>query len=259
LGQQGNLEEEQHQQSTVNLEINILGEQQQQHHRTVELESEDQDWGETWWEEIVRHPREAEESARNGRQCTDVEQHSRDERRAGRWRNRPQTARTRANIKSFRQGAGNFRATLRPTEEQIRAATRKGVTDVDSRVTENEGFRESAERVHAVRTTEEELVQELILQWQKGAHGYIPETKEDDILRLGCENVNSLSLYNPKGSKMRKLINIHNKYQTDGACIVEHGINFRMSSDRNRPSDIFSGIRGSRVSAAHNVHEAHGR
>ena len=69
-------------------------------------------------------------------------------------------------------------------------------------MTENEGFRESAERVHALRTTEEEMVQDLILQWQKGAHGYIPETKEDDILRLGCENVNSLSLYNPKGSKI---------------------------------------------------------
>jgi len=141
-------------------------------------------------------------------------------------------------------------------DEQIRAATRKGV---GSWVTEKEGFQESVEWVHALRTTEEEMVRELILQWQKGAHGYIPETKEDDILRLGCKNANSLSLYNPKGSKMGKLINIHNNYQTDGACIVEHGINFRMSSDGNCPSDIFSGIRGSRVSAAHNVHEAHGR
>jgi hypothetical protein len=68
--QQGNLEEEQHQQSvrtrcvpvrtdayqyapsTLNLEINILGEQQQQHHRTLELEiGEEQDWGEIRWEE----------------------------------------------------------------------------------------------------------------------------------------------------------------------------------------------------------------
>ncbi len=179
--QQGNLEEGQHQRSTLNLEINILGEQQQQHHRTVGLEiGEDQDWGETWWEEIVRHPREEEASLRDCRQRTDVEQHSRDERRAGRWRKRPQT--TRVNITSFRQGASNFRATLRPTAEQIRAAARKGVGDVDSRMTETEGFRESAERVHALRTTEEEMVQDLILQWQKGAHGYIPETKEDDIL-----------------------------------------------------------------------------
>jgi hypothetical protein len=46
--QQGNLEEGHHQQSTLNLEINILGEQQQQHHRPVDLEiGDDQDWGET--------------------------------------------------------------------------------------------------------------------------------------------------------------------------------------------------------------------
>ena len=122
----------------------------------------------------------------NGRQRTDVEQHSRDERRAGRWRNRTQTAKMSANIKSFCQGAGNFRATLRPTEEQIRAVMRKGDGDLEWRVTKNEGFRESAERVYALCTTEEEMVQDLILQWQKGAHGYIPETKEDDILRLGC-------------------------------------------------------------------------
>jgi hypothetical protein len=53
---------------------------------------------------------------------------------------------------------------------------------------------------------------------------------------------------------MCKLINIHQKY-----CIVKHGINFHMSSNGNCPSDLFSGIRGSRVLAAHNVHEAHGR
>ena len=200
--QQGNLEEGQCQQSTLNLEINILGEQQQQHHRTVGLETgEDQDWGETRWEEIVRRPREEEAGPRDCRQQTDAEQHSRDERRAGRWRNRPQTVKTRANITAFRRGAGNFRATLRPTEDQIRSAVRKRVGDIDSRVTENEGFRESAEQIHALRTTEEEVVQDLILQWQKGAHGYIPETKDDNILRLGCENVNSLSLYNPKGIK----------------------------------------------------------
>ena len=63
---------------------------------------------------------------------------------------------------------------------------RKGDGDLEWRVTKNEGFRESAERVYALCTTEEEMVQDLILQWQKGAHGYIPETKEDDILRLGC-------------------------------------------------------------------------
>jgi hypothetical protein len=51
-----------------------------------------------------------------------------------------------------------------PTEEQIRAATRKEVIAVESQAAEREGFQEVAEEVHASRTREEEMVQELILQ-----------------------------------------------------------------------------------------------
>ncbi len=53
----------------------------------------------------------------------------------------------------------------------------------------------TAEEVHATRTKEEEMVWELLNGWQKGAHGYIPEVKDDNIIRLGCENVNSLSIF----------------------------------------------------------------
>jgi hypothetical protein len=88
----------------------------------------------------------------------------------------------RANIKSFCQRAENIRAKLMPTEEQIRAAMRKEVTAVESQAAEGDGFRAMAEEIHASQTREEKMVQELILQWQKGAHGYIPEIKENNIL-----------------------------------------------------------------------------
>jgi hypothetical protein len=231
LGQQINTEGEQQQQSTAGLEI--------QHKMQGEIQ--DQDWGESRWEEIVLHPRVGQEQMGESMGCrrTHLKQHSRDKQRAGRWQNKPQTAGMRANIKSFCQVAENIHAKLIPTEEQIRAAMRKEVIAVESWAVEGDGFRATAEEIHASRTREEEMVQELILQWQKGAHGYIPEIKENDILQLGCENMNSLSLYNPKGSNMRKLINIHQKYQTDGGCILKHGINFRMSSNGNRPNDLF--------------------
>ncbi len=77
-----------------------------------------------------------------------------------------------------------------------------------------------------MRTTEEEMVQELLKDWQKGAHRYIPKVKEDNVIQLGCENVNSLSIFYPMKSKMCKLTNLHQRYQMDGACIVEHGTNF---------------------------------
>jgi hypothetical protein len=156
LGQQINTEGEQQQQSTAGLEI--------QHKMQGEIQ--DQDWGESRWEEIVLHPRVGQEqmSKSMGCRCTHLEQHSRDKQRAGRWRNKPQTAGMRANIKSFCQGAANICAKLIPTEEQIRAAIRKEVIAVESRAAEGDGFRAMAEEIHASRTREEEMVQELILQ-----------------------------------------------------------------------------------------------
>ncbi len=108
-----------------------------------------------------------------------------------------------------------------------------------------------------MRTKEEEMVEELLKDWQKGAHGYTPEVKEDNIIQLGCENVNSLSIFHPTKSKMRKLTNLHQGHQTDGACIVEHGINFKMAATGTHPEDLFLGVCSSRVSAGHNIHELH--
>ena len=40
---------------------------------------------------------------------------------------------------------------------------------------------------------------------------------------------------------------------------MEHGTDFLLVPDGQRPEDIFAAIRGSRVSAAHNIHEQHSR
>jgi hypothetical protein len=88
----------------------------------------------------------------------------------------------------------------------------------------------------------EEMVQELMNGWQKGAHGYIPEVKEDNVIQLECENVNSLNIFHPTKSKMHKLTHLHQRHQTDGGCIVEHCINFKMTATGTRPQDLFLGI-----------------
>ncbi len=110
-----------------------------------------------------------------------------------------------------------------------------------------------------MRTKEEEMVQELLNDWQKGAHGYTPEVKEDNIIQLRCENLNSLSIFHPTKSKMRKLTHLNQRHQMDGACIVEHSINFKMAATGTRPKDLFLGVCSSRVSAGHNIHESHNR
>jgi hypothetical protein len=110
----------------------------------------------------------------------------------------------------------------------------------------------TAEMIFSAWTHEEEIVQGLLNQWGKGAHGFVPVVKEDDIVQLGCENMNSLRMYNQKESKMRRILNLHREYQTDGACILQHGTNFSMSQEGNRANDLFTSIPGSCMTAAHN-------
>ncbi len=127
-----------------------------------------------------------------------------------------------------------------------------------STTVEGDRFCATAEEVHATRTKEEEMVRELLNGWQtKGAHGYIPEVEDNTITRLGCENVNCLSIFHPTKSKMRKLTHLHQRHRTDGACIVEHGINFKMAATGTHLEELFPGMCSSRVSASHNIHELH--
>jgi hypothetical protein len=149
------------------------------------------------------------------------------------------------------------RAELIPTDKQIQAATMHDARTFLPTPAEGDGFCATAEEVHATRTKEEEMVWELLNGWQKGAHEYITEVKGNNIICLGCENVNSLSIFHPTKLKMHKLTHLHQRHQTDGACIVEHGINFKMAATSTRPEDLFPGMCSSRVSAGHNIHELH--
>jgi hypothetical protein len=88
----------------------------------------------------------------------------------------------RRNLASHLHGALLCRAELIPTEVQIQAATMQDARTFLSTNAEREGFCATAEEVHTMRTKEEEMVQELLNDWQKGAHGYIPEVKEDNLI-----------------------------------------------------------------------------
>jgi hypothetical protein len=93
------------------------------------------------------------------------------------------------------------------TDQQIWAATMHDARTSLSTTAEGGGFRATAEEVHATRTKKEEMVRELLNGWQKGAHyGYIPEVKEDNIIQLGCENVNSLVSFTQPNQRCKNLL-----------------------------------------------------
>ncbi len=87
----------------------------------------------------------------------------------------------RRNLASYIQGATVCHTELIPTEAQIRAATTLDERVSMSTTVEGGGFCATAVEIYATRTKEEEMVQELLKDWQKGAHGYIPEVKEQDV------------------------------------------------------------------------------
>ena len=85
---------------------------------------------------------------------------------------------------------------LRPTEAQVREAvekkSRKEMTK--EKPAENEV---SAESLYTARCEEEDIVKDMVTQWSQGGHGYVPQEKPDDVLRLLVENANSLGIYSP--------------------------------------------------------------
>jgi hypothetical protein len=64
-------------------------------------------------------------------------------------------------------------------------------------------FTKMAEMIYKAQTQEKAMVQELLDQWWKGGHGFVPDVKGDNIIRLGCENMNCLSLFHPTKLKLK--------------------------------------------------------
>ena len=194
---------------------------------------------------------------RGGRQ----EEVARDQRRTARWR--LQLTNIAAKNKArFQEGADQLLTELVPTHLQIVEGMNKNqlTSDKIGIMGPNQETIEASNR-HAGYTSEGFLIRELLEQWQGGAHGYVPEIKNDNIIRLACENVNSLSLYQKGSKKIRKLLNLISRHQTDGMCMVEHGINFGHAESTGEQSKegIFSSISGSRISAGYNKHENNNR
>ncbi len=189
----------------------------------------------TAWEDIVPCPL-AEwlppMSIANRCQCNQIQDKLRDQQRASHWQNKhSSTAAVQINLHQFRSGLEAHTQAMIPAISQICAAAARSGLETQPNLADTICFTKAVETIYEAQTQEEAMVRDLLEQWRKGGHGHVPDVKGDDAICLGCKNVNSLSLFDPRSTKHRKLLNLHNKYQTDGACIVEHGINFCMTPE----------------------------
>ena len=119
------------------------------------------------------------------------------------------------NKRLFKLGADQLRADIISTHLQIVGELNRDKRRSDLALVEGSNIREDAEEIHHGWTDEDNTIQELLNQWESGAHGYVPDTKDNNIIRLACENTNGLSLFHRKALKICKIANLNNRHQTD--------------------------------------------
>ena len=109
--------------------------------------------------------------------------------------------------------------------------------------------------LYTAEQDEDRIVREIVSQWRDGGHGYVPDIKPDDVVRLTGENTNSLSLFAPHQWKVKKMCNLNNKYQSDGTMLVETGTKWDVTPVGKKPNDLFAGSTRCRIEAAHNKND----
>ena len=145
---------------------------------------------------------------------------------AGRWRAAGRTTQTaRQRIRKFKKGSKKFEQKISASQKQLLALTEEEAAVQSSKHAVNMLGLPSAEAIYAARTDEARMVKDIVSQWEKGGHGYVPDSKPDDVLRLIMENTNSLSLFLPEQWKTKKLQNLNNKYNADATLLNETGTN----------------------------------
>ena len=186
-----------------------------------------------------------------------VNDSTRSQRRAARWRLNNSSAQVIKNKRMFKAGADQLRKELHLSHEQIVEGMKRNQFHNNEAATEGNSCNVDAQDTHRAQTNEDNTINELLEQWAGGAHGFVPEKKDENIIRLVGENVNNLGLYNRINQKMFKLSNLISRYQSDGMCMVEHGMNFghHEATGDKRINELFSSIHDSRNSAGYNIHE----
>ena len=110
--------------------------------------------------------------------------------------------------------ADQLRADLIPTHLQIVEELNKEKWKKDLYTVKLRNAR--TEQIYCGQMEEDNTIQELIKQRESGAHSYVPGKKDNNIIFLACENINGLSLFHRKATKIRKLTNLIKCHQADG-------------------------------------------
>lgn len=186
------------------------------------------------------------------------------------WRSKPQSRQAKAQQRTaahrlskkqkaqakLKEGLKEFLPSLSPSVEKLLKSSRKATDDDQQRAIE-ETIAITAEQIHQARVEEEEVLEQLLSEWTKGAVGFIPSAKPDNTVRFYLENVNSLSWFDPDKTKFPDLKKKLDQYDIDHLQMIETGTNFDSSQvlpSDPRFTDKFGVGKERKCICAHNMH-----
>ena len=181
--------------------------------------------------------------------------------RAGRWRAQGGTGGQciRTRLRNFRRGTAKLRKTARPTHDQlVQDSEREGrkVTGEDR----TPALEAAVEQVAAAEACEQQAVTELLQEMSSDGYGGVPDAKPDGVIRLFGENVNNFGIYDKtKEWKLKRLREINRRFQTDGALLLEGGVDFRQVPDDKKFETFLGGTAEKVAVATNNVTEPSAR
>jgi hypothetical protein len=133
--------------------------------------------------------------------------------------------------------------------EEIFAELKEGTEDrkVDCRSESN------------LRMAEHAAVQEAIMEGLLQLHGTPPNTKQDGIFRILCENLNSLNNQITGIHKLSKAIDIKDELDADGLLYSEHRLNLKHKDNKNNFKQMFQQEVACQAVTSHNVQDGMAR
>ncbi len=100
-----------------------------------------------------------------------------------------------------------------------------------------------------------EAMEEGLLQ----PHGIPPNSKQDRIFRILCENPNGLNNQISGNHKLEKAEDIKDELEADGLLFCKHRLNLHHRENRNNFKQMFQCKVACRAIAANNIHQNIGR
>jgi hypothetical protein len=135
-------------------------------------------------------------------------------------------------MKQLRYRADKFRKQGRLQDEELEDIVNeiKGGDDI---MKTNNG------RSGTAATEEHKRVMEAVMEGLLQIHGMAPNTKQDGIFRIMCENCNGLNNRIGGNEKIGKLFDIKEDLDIDCLMICKHCLNFKHKDNKNNLKQMF--------------------